>query len=145
MPTENNMEEIQFQKANPATLKRMEEESKLMTTPELVKLQETIEELIEERDRQFMTQTMSKEQLLDLYHSRGYSPKKGDKFWKIRSPEKGRGFYGWEVGRFEHSCHIDTTDLIVLYVIEPRGSNGSVGESYVEEYADLWLEGPIVV
>ena len=133
------------------TLKKMSDEhakmyaeqTKLMTSPELTKLQKQIEGLLEERDRVFLAQKMSKEQLLSLFNSRGFYPKVGDKFWKVRSPTKGRGFYGWQVGQYEHSCHIDTTDLIVLLIIEPSRTCG--GDTYVTEYAEFWLSGPIIV
>jgi len=135
----------EFKKMHPETAKMLEEQTKLLTSPELTKLQERIEELLAERDRVFMAQKMTKEQLIGLYNSRGFYPKTGDKFWKIRSPTKGRGFYGWQVGQYEHSCHIDTTDIIVLLVIEPRDSNGNCGSTYVMDYSDMWLDGPIVV
>jgi len=121
----------------------LEEQTKLLTSPELTKLQERIEELLAERDRVFMAQRMTKEQIISLFNSRGFYPKTGDKFWKIRSQGKGRGFYGWQVGQYEHSCHVDTTDIIVLLVIEPSRTSG--GDCYVESYSDMWLDGPIVV
>lgn len=130
-----------MQKASPETITMLEAQAKLLTSPELEALQNKINGLIEERDRVWMAQQMSREQLLDLYRSRGYDPKPGDKFWKIRSPTKGRGFYGWQVGQYEHSCHIDTTDILVLFIIEP----GHHGSSYVMDYAEMWLDGPIVV
>ena len=130
--------DIQFKKASPETIKQMEEQMKLMTSPELDSLQKKIENLIEERDR-------TREQLLDLYNSRGYNPTSGDKFWKFGGVGKGRGFYGWQIGQYEHSCHIDYYDIVVLLVIEPHSSPWNSGETYVDSYADFWLTGPIVV
>jgi hypothetical protein len=105
-------------------------------------LTEKIREILEERERLFLAQRMTKSELLDLYRGRGYYPKSGDKFWKIKCGT-GRGFYGWEVGKYEHSCHIDTSDFIVLLVIEPSRTSG--GDSYTIDCGDMWLEGPIVV
>ena len=134
---------MELKKANPETIEMIEDQAKLMTSPELELLQDKIENLIEERDRLFLAQKLSKKELVSLYNSRGYSPKTGDKFWKVRRNGKGYGFYGWEVGAYEHSCHIDTTDLKVLLIIEPSRTNG--GDTYVAEFSDMWLDGPIVV
>lgn len=116
-----------------------------MTSPELDALEERIESLLEEKRRLKLAKTLTKEQLLSLYNGYGYVVKPGDKFWKIKAPGKGCGFYGWQVGQFEHSCHIDSTDLIVLYVIEPGTPTAPNGDQYTCHHSDLWLEGPIVV
>lgn len=134
-------EELQLRKAPPNFEEEFAKEAKLLSSEELQKIQKKIDDLLEERDKVFMAQTLTKDQLLYLYHRRGYYPKTGDKFWKIMSPTKGRGMYGWEVGFYEHSCHIDTTDLHVLLVVEP----GPNGQTYVMDYSDLWLQGPIIV
>jgi len=134
---------MHLKKANPETIKRLEEQAKLMTSPELESIQKNIGALLKERDRLFLAKKLSKDELIELYNSRGYSPKKGDKFWKIKSQGKGYGFYGWQVGAYEHSCHIDTIDIIVLLVIEPSRTNG--GDDYVAEFTGRWLEGPIIV
>lgn len=130
-----------LQKASPETIKWMEKTTKFLTSPELEVLQAKINALLEERDRVFMAQKLSREQLLSLYRGRGYNPHPGDKFWKIKGIGKGRGMYGWQVGKYQHSCHIDDTDIIVTLVIEP----GPHGQTYVIEYADMWLDGPIIV
>jgi hypothetical protein len=128
-------------KMSPELEALMAENAKFMTTPELQQLQQKIEALLEERDRLKMALKMSKEQLLQLYNTYGYSPKAGDKFYKIRAMGRGQGFYGWQVGHYEHSCHIDTTDIIVLLVIEP----GPNPQTYIVDFSDNWLEGPILV
>ncbi len=133
-----------LQKASPETLQWMEEKLRLMTSPELDALEKRIETLLEEKRRLKRAKTLTKEQLLSLYTGYGYIVNKGDKFWKITSGE-GEGFYGWQVGQFEHSCHIDSTDLIVLYVIEPGTPTSPVGKQYLVHTSELWLEGPIVV
>jgi hypothetical protein len=133
-----------LQKASPETIKWMEEKLHLMTSPELDALEKRIEALLEEKRRLKIAKTLTKEQLLSLYGGYGYVVKPGDKFWKIRHG-KGEGFYGWQVGQFEHSCHIDSTDLIVLYVIEPGTPTSPAGDQYLVHDSEMWLEGPIVV
>ena len=132
---------MELHKMNPETAKMLKEQKKLLTSPTLDDLQEQIEELCKERDRIFLSLTMTKEQIISLFNSRGYYPNPGDKFWKIKCPfKKGRGLYGWQVGQYEHSCHVDDTTLIVLLIIE-----SATGTTYVMDYADMWLDGPIVV
>lgn len=122
----------------------MEEKLLLMTSPELDALEQKINELIKEKERLVFAKKLTKEQLLSLYRGYGYSPKPGDKFWRIKSG-KGKGMYGWQVGLYEHSCHIDSTDIIVLMVIEPGTPTAPAGDKYVCDHADMWLEGPIVI
>lgn len=126
---------------NDNLLKTIEANSKLMTSDDLISLQNKVHSILEERERALSAETMTKEQLLNLYNRHGFSPKTGDKFWKILHPGRGHGFYGWQVGQFEHSCHIDITDFIVLYVIEPDGKSGN----YVINCSDNWLKGPIII
>ena len=133
-----------LQKASPELRKWMEEKLELMSSPELDALERRIDALLEEKRRLKIAKTLTKEQLLSLYNGYGFYPKAGDKFWKITNG-KGEGFYGWQVGQFEHSCHIDTTEIIVLYVIEPGTPSDPNGDKYVCEHSDLWLDGPIVV
>lgn len=130
-----------LRKAPPNFKEEFEKEAMLLSNEDLRLVQEKIDELIEERDKIFMAQKLTKEQLLYLYNRRGYYPKMGDKFWKITALKQGRGMYGWEVGKYEHSCSIDTTDMLVLLVVEP----GAEGQTYVVDVCDLWLDGPIVV
>jgi hypothetical protein len=132
---------MQLQKASPEVIKWMEEKLRLMTSPELDALEKRINVLIEEREKVFLAQKLSKDQLLSLYRGYGYDPQPGDKFWKITAKGQGYGMYGWQVGQYEHSCHIDSTDIKVLLVIEPQAG----GTHYVCDHSDLWLDGPIVV
>lgn len=106
---------------------------------ELTAFEEKLDAIIEERQKKIAdANKMSREELVALYEGFGYEVKPGMKFWKIGGLGRGRGLYGLEVGQYTHSCHIDTTELIVLLVVD--GTN-----NYVESYADLWLSGPIVV
>ena len=63
----------------------------------------------------------------------GFTISKNAKFWEVHmnsSPHK--GMIGMEVGRYEHSCHIDTTDLIVLMFVDFGGDS-------VQSFSDFWL------
>jgi hypothetical protein len=130
-----------LQKANPETIKWMEENAKLLTSPELEALQRKIEALLEERDKLFLAKKLTRGQILSLYRGHGYDPKPGDKFWRIIAKGKGYGMYGWQVGEYQHSCHIDTTDFKVLLVIEPNAGGGT----YIVDHSEMWLDEPIVV
>src|ERR1035437_5508663 len=130
-----------LQKVNPETLKMLEDQLKILSTPELEILDKKMEALVQELDKIFMSQKLTKDKILGLFNSRGYYPKKGDKLYKITAPTHGHGMYGWQVGEYEHSCHSDTTDLKVLLVVEP----GPHGQTYVGDFADLWLDGPTIV
>ena len=79
--------------------------------------------------------------LLSLYRGRGYDPRPGDKVWKIIAEGKGYGMYGWQVGEYQHSCPIDTTDFKVVLVVEPNAG----GDTYIVNHSEMWLDGPIVV
>ena len=130
-----------LQKENPSVLKWLEEKATLLTSPELEALQKRIDALVEEKKKLLLTHKLSKEHLLKLYNGHGFYPKPGDKFWRIMSKGKGEGMYGWQVGEYTHSCHVDTTDIKVMVVVEPNPD----GDIYVADHADLWLDGPIVV
>lgn len=134
-----------LKKANPETLKLLVEFPRLMSSSEIDALDTTIETLIVQRNRLKFDKTLTKEQLLSLYHGYGYYPKTGDKFWKIKGIGKSRGLYGWQVGQFEHACHVDTTNLIVLYVIDPGTPKYPNTSQYTIEISDMWLEGPIII
>lgn len=128
-------------KINIETLANIKEQVEVLSTPELEVLNATIDALIEERERLVLVQNQNKEQLLCLFKSRGYYLKPGDKFYKVKGQGRGNGFYGWQVGQYQHSCHIDTSDMIVLLIVEP----GLHGETYVIDSYHMWLEGPIIV
>lgn len=111
-----------------------------MNIKELDQLDDGISDLIEKRQKKIWDDEralkMTKEDLVKTYESHGYVLKPGDKFWKItRSiPQETHSKFGLEVGKFTHSCHIDTTDFIVL-LVETTG-----GGTTVVHYSDMWLE-----
>jgi len=79
-----------------------------------------------------------KQKLVDVYSGMGFLLPDGSKFWKINGLGKDEGLYGLQVGSFIHSCHVDSTDLIVLLII--NGCN-----SYVDDVSDFWLSNCIKI
>lgn len=78
----------------------------------------------------------TREELISEFGYFGYIVPPTAKFWKIHGPNKSVGAYGMEVGEYTHSCHVDTTELKVLLVVDGN-------EHYVESFADLWLSDPV--
>lgn len=107
---------------------------------ELEELQSDIEDRIFElQDKEWKKTKHTKEQIVKMFTSFGYTVPPGAKIWRVRPKgDKKAGGYGMEVGKYEHSCHIDTTDFIVLLVV-------SGTEHYVDSYSNLWLSDPITV
>ena len=54
-------------------------------------------------------------------------------FWEVKASGPYNKMIGMEVGRYEHSCHVDTTEIIVLLFINNDGDA-------VHEFSDLWLK-----
>lgn len=107
---------------------------------ELEEFQSDIKECIRKIEYEaWKAKVLPKEEIVKMFTSFGYTVPKGAKIWRVHPRgEKTEGGYGMEVGKYEHSCHIDTTDFIVLLVV-------SGTDSYVESYGDLWLSDPITV
>lgn len=106
---------------------------------ELKRLKSDIDEELDCRDAiEWKKQTKTLAELLKLYSGYGYVIPTTSKFWRIRSGQH-RGCYGYQVGRYTHSCHVDTTDFIVLLV---NTKNHSFETHSID---DLSLEGPMVV
>jgi len=84
------------------------------------------------------TATKTRSEIIKDFNHFGFQVPDKVNFWKIRGPlsHKGFGAYGMEVGRYVHSCHVDTTDLIVLLVVDGN-------DNFVESYSDMWLDGPV--
>ena len=109
---------------------------KKLNDTELLDVADAANAMIEDREREEKrNRKLTREQIIEEFHHFGYQiPKKG-KFWKVNAPGRGFGGYGLEIGRYEHSCHIEDSEFIVLLVV-----NGS--EQFTESYSDLWLKGP---
>lgn len=110
-----------------------------MDEEEVEMFNEKLDELIVKREEK-SGEPATKEELIFLYEHFGYEIPNGSKFWKIGGLQKGRGKYGFQVGQYTHSCHIDSTELIVLLVID-----GYNGNTYLESYSDIWLSNCIIV
>lgn len=87
------------------------------------------------KDKEARDKTLSREEIIKTFDHFGYIVPKNAVFWKVMAPDDGFGGYGMEVGQYTHSCHIDTTDLKVLLVV-----NGD--KHFTDSYADIWLKGP---
>lgn len=81
--------------------------------------------------------TVIREKVLRAFTGSGYEIPKDVKFFKIGTGDD-IGLYGMQVGSYVHSCHIDTTDFIVLLII--NGCN-----THVDSFSDLWLSHPFTV
>ena len=81
--------------------------------------------------------TVIREKVLRAFSGRGIEIPKGTKFFRIDSGDD-IGLYGMQVGSYVHSCHIDTTDLIVLLIV-----NGT--DMYVDDKSAFWLSEPFTV
>ena len=111
----------------------------LLNKDELKKLKTDIDDELDGRDKiEWKKQTKTLAQLLKLYGGYGYIIPTTSKFWRIRSGVH-RGCYGYQVGRYTHSCHVDTTDFIVLLV------NSGEHRFIVDNFDDISLEGPMIV
>jgi len=99
---------------------------------ELEELQEDVEDQINKLKRAAkLAKKHTKEEILAMFSHWGYIVPKGAKIWRLHD-SKHEGAYGMEVGGYEHSCHIESTDFLVLLVVD--------GDYHgVESYGDLWL------
>jgi hypothetical protein len=107
----------------------------------LIDLRDRIDQLLCDREREYLrSKKMTREQLIKLYEGFGYVVSKGSKFWRVTGPgEEHRGYYGLQVGQYTHECYIDTTDMIVLLIIDLNS------QSVVEKFAELWLTDCVTV
>jgi hypothetical protein len=73
-----------------------------------------------------------------LFQSFGYELHPGDIFYKV-TDRNGESRWGWKVGEFTHSCHIDTTNFVALLFIDQKTYNTSI-----EYQDDLWLDSVMI-
>ena len=95
-------------------------------------------ELDNRTEMEWKANTKTLAELLKVYSGYGYIVPTTSKFWRMCIGEH-RGCYGYQVGRYTHSCHVDTTDFIVLLV------NSGKHDFIIDHYDDSSLEGPMVV
>lgn len=104
-----------------------------MSLVELEELQIDLErQLVVKRQKERLEKVKSKEDISEEFSNFGYIIPDGAKIWRIMGGDLA-GAYGMEVGRYTHSCHVDTTELVVLLVVD--NSN-----HFVKDFSDLWLE-----
>jgi hypothetical protein len=111
---------------------------KAMALHELEELQMDVEAQIHAVERaEKLAKKHTREEILGMFYHWGYIVPKGAKIWRLRDLEH-QGAYGMEVGGFEHSCHVDSTDFKVLLVVD--------GDFHdVVSYSDMWFGELLVV
>ena len=111
-----------------------------MTIDQLALLRSNIDiEIDRQAQKALAEKTMTKEELIKTFSGFGYHTPKGSVFWRVRRGGEYSGMYGLEVGRYTHSCHIETSDFIVLLLYVPHY------HTQIEEFNDLSLEKAFVV
>jgi hypothetical protein len=73
--------------------------------------------------------TKSKSEIVNEFRNYGFAC--GEVISKIRI-WKTKEYVGLEVGRYEHSCHVDTTELIVLLILD-------YPDLPLKSFSDNWL------
>jgi len=110
---------------------------------ELEELQTDVEDLIRKRKYEaWKAKKLTTEQKVALFTGFGITVPKGSIIWRVspRPDKLPEGGYGLVVGGYEHSCHIDTTDFIVLYVVAANGVDHDVISC-----SDMWLSEKTIV
>lgn len=120
-------------------LKVLESHINGLTELQSTELELKVDRLIQERKSKIRAdaanKTMSDEEILRNFTSHGFIVPKNSTIWKIdyKDGQEYDGYYGLEVGRITHSCHIDTTDFIILMIMDKNGN------AKFDYYSDLWL------
>lgn len=74
----------------------------------------------ERRDNvEWRNTTKTYDELLKCFSGYGYVIPTEANFWRVWSAEY-NGCYGYQVGCYVHSCHVDTTDFIVLLLNDKK-------------------------
>jgi hypothetical protein len=110
---------------------------------ELEELQTDVEDAIRNRKYDdWKAKKLTTEQKVALFTHFGITVPKGAVIWRVspRGDKFPEGGYGMEVGAYEHSCHIDTTDFKVLYVVSANGVDHDV-----QSMSDTWLTEKTIV
>lgn len=100
---------------------------------ELKRMRSEIDDEIRNLERKEREKPKSKEVVIKEFDGFGIVIPTGTKFWRISGEHRNDySLYGMEIGGYTHSCHIDTTDIKVLLVVDGI-------KTYVKEYAEIWL------
>jgi hypothetical protein len=82
----------------------------------------TAEDFVEEikKDKKANERIPTQKEITDSFERFGFEVPKGAEFYKISefATKRGHACYGMKVGAYVHSCHIDTTDFIVLLIVD---------------------------
>ncbi len=71
----------------------------------------------------------SRDQLVKEFNTFGFQVPSNAKFFKVVKNKTETPSYGMLVGHFTHSCHVDTTDFVVLLFPDGR----------IDDVDSLWL------
>lgn len=105
---------------------------KTLSLTELEELEMDVQQRIRElKHQEKLAKKHTKEEIIAMFSYYGYIVPKGAKIWRLHDSEH-EGAYGMEVGGYEHSCHVDSTDFKVLLVVDGMFHG-------VKSYGDLWL------
>ena len=80
-----------------------------------------------------MAMKTEKEQFITELQARGFQFSSKNEYYKVKSSGKYNNLIGVKVGEYVHSCHVDTTDLIVLMFLD-------LGNEFFDSFIDLWIE-----
>lgn len=109
-----------------------------MSVVELNDLKISVEDRIRQLQRkEKFAKKHTREEIIGMFCYWGYLVPKGAKIWRLHDTEH-EGGYGMEVGGYEHSCHVDSTDFKVLLVVDGMFHG-------VKSYGDLWISDCLVV
>ena len=112
---------------------------KSLNQEELKKLKVDIDAELDNRDESdWKAKTKNIYELLKIFGGYGFVIPTTSKFYRINGG-KHRGCYGYQVGRYTHSCHVDTTDFIVLLV------HTDEHRFVVDNFDSLHLGDPMIV
>jgi hypothetical protein len=113
-------------------------DTKVATLNELEDLKRSVEEQIRKLKRaEKVAKKHTREEILAMFHQWGYITPTGAKIWRLRDLDH-EGAYGMEVGGFDHTCHVDSTEFKVLLVVD--------GDFHdVVSYDDMWFGELLVV
>ncbi len=74
----------------------------------------------------------TKKGLIKEYQGAGYIVDNKNRFYQVKKFGEFHGDIGLQVGEFSHSCHVDTTDFIVLFFLNESIKNN------IGYFSDLW-------
>ncbi len=86
-------------------------------------------ERVKQKLAEFENKDNLKERLVKQYMTFGYQIKPGDIFYKTSIGDE--DVWGLKVGEITHSCHIDTTEIVVLFFVDRKPDVISVSDNWL--------------